>query len=273
MPELPEAETIVRGLAGRLPGRTITGVHVKHADVLAGLSAPAFGRALRGRRIEGVERRAKKVVLRLDDGRRLVVNLGMTGGLVLSRSPRAAEATHVAVQLDLDDGESLLYDDSRRFGRLELLDPEGWERKHAALGAEPLAPEFTGKALFELTQRSRTPIRNWLLDQRRVAGVGNIYAAEALFRARIRPDRPANTVTLRQATRLRDALCDVLGESIAARGTTFSDFRDEQGEAGAFSRWLRVYGREGEPCLKCGRPIRRAVLTNRSVFFCSHCQR
>jgi len=273
VPELPEAETIVRGLASRLPGRTITGVHVKHADVLPGLTPAAFGRALRGRRFEAVERRAKKVVLRLDDGRRLVVNLGMTGGLVLSRSPRAAEATHVAVRLDLDDGEQLLYDDARRFGRLELLDPEGWERKHAALGAEPLADDFTGKVLFELTQRSRTPIRNWLLDQRRVAGVGNIYAAEALFRAGIDPARPAKTVTRRQATKLRDALRDVLAESIAARGTTISDFRDEQGEAGAFARWLRVYGREDEPCVKCGRPIVRAVLANRSSFFCRHCQR
>lgn len=272
MPELPEVETIVRGLAGRLPGRRVVDVRVKHADVLAPLSATAFRQAMRGACFESVVRRGKNLVLAMEGGRRLVVNLGMTGRLVLSESPRAKDLTHVAVRFDLDDGQALLYDDARRFGRLQLYDDRAWAGRDSDLGAEPLGP-LTSDAFFELTQASRTPIRNWLLDQRRVAGVGNIYANEALFRAAIDPVRPARALSREEAARLLLALRDVLQEAITARGTTFSDYRDDQGESGGFAPRLRVYGRAGEPCLTCGRPIERAVLTNRSVFFCTTCQR
>jgi formamidopyrimidine-DNA glycosylase len=273
VPELPEAETIVRGLAGELPGRRIVGVHVRHADVIAPLGPTAFGRALRGGRVQAVGRRAKKVVLMLEEDRLLVVNLGMTGRLVLDSAPGAAQLRHVAVRLDLDDGRSLLYDDVRRFGRLELHDAASWARRSATLGAEPLERDFTAAGLFALTRRSRSPIRNWLLDQRRVAGVGNIYANEALFRARLRPDRPAHSLKRAEVGRLHGALREVLAEAVAGRGTTISDYRDERGEPGEFADRLRVYDRTGEPCRVCGTPIERAVLANRSLFYCPRCQR
>lgn len=310
MPELPEAETIARDLRRSTLGRRLLGAEVEHADVLTPPLTPAgLDERVRGRVLGDVGRRGKNVVLRLEplepptgrDGGpgpvsswvesprgggeppappgveaevplRLVVNLGMTGRLVPGRSPRARELRHVAVRFPLDEG-ALLYDDVRRFGRLELLGPAGWRRRDGELGLEPLSDAFTPGALHDLTRRSRTPIRNWLLDQRRVAGVGNIYAAEALFRAGIAPDRPASSLSRRRTARLREALRGVLEEAIAARGTTVSDYRDGEGEPGGFGPRLQVYGREGQPCPRCGRRVRRAVLTNRSVFFCSRCQR
>jgi len=274
MPELPEAETIARDLRRRVVGRKVTGVKVTHADVLgAGLTSKSISERLAGRRIAEVGRRAKNVVLRFEDGPVVVVNLGMTGRLVVSEAPKASELRHVAVRFDLDHGGALLYDDVRRFGRIDVYAPETWEEKQRELGVEPLSEEFTPERLHELTQRSRSPIRNWLLDQRRVAGVGNIYANEALFRARIHPARPANTLSRSEATRLRDAIRDVLTEAIKVRGTTLRDYRDANGETGGFEPLLRVYGREGRPCPVCGTPIERTVIGNRSAFYCPHCQK
>jgi formamidopyrimidine-DNA glycosylase len=202
----------------------------------------------------------------------LLVNLGMTGRLVVSTAPRAVELRHVAVRFELDEG-TLLYDDMRRFGRMDLYDANTWPARDASLGLEPLSDAFTGEALYALTRRSISPIRNWLLDQRFVAGVGNIYANEALFRAGVRPTRRANKLTRKDAVMLRDALRDVLTDSIEARGTTISDYVDGSGEPGNFDLLLRVYGREGEPCLQCGHEIFRIVLTNRSAFYCRNCQK
>ena len=274
MPELPEAETIVRALRTRLPGARVTGVSVKHSDVLApGLTGRRLGSRLRGRRITDVTRRGKNVILVFEDELRLVINLGMTGRVVTSDAKRAEEMRHVAVRFALDDGRTILYDDIRRFGSLDLRDAEGWRERDAELGLEPLGDEFTGEALWAITRKSVSPIRNLLLDQRKVAGVGNIYANEALFRAGIRPTRRSNRITRREAAALRNHLRDVLNESIANRGTTISDYRDAFGESGGFVQWLRVYDRAGEPCLVCGTPIRRVVLTNRSAFYCPVCQR
>jgi formamidopyrimidine-DNA glycosylase len=274
VPELPEAETIVRALRSRLPGARVERVSVRHADVLApDLTPRRLASRLRGRRIEDVTRRGKNVVLVFEDELRLVINLGMTGRVVTTDAPRAAEMRHVAVRFELDDGRAILYDDIRRFGCLDLRDAEGWHRRDAELGLEPLSDAFTPEALWALTRGSTTPIRNFLLDQRRIAGVGNIYANEALFRAGIRPTRRSHRVTRREASALRDHLRDVLQESIDNRGTTISDYRDAFGESGGFVQWLRVYDRAGEPCVVCGTPIRRVVLTNRSAFYCPVCQR
>jgi formamidopyrimidine-DNA glycosylase len=272
MPELPEAETIARDLDPRLRGARVIGADFHHADVLA-RPPEEFGDSLLGRTIRGVERRGKNVVLVFEDGGRLVVNLGMTGRLVLSDARRADECRHVAVRLLLEDGRALLYDDVRRFGHLELYEPETWPARDAELGLEPLGERFTGDELWHLTRRTRTPVRNFLLDQSKVAGVGNIYALEALFRAGIRPARRAHRITRAEAARLRDTLRDVLSEAIVNRGTTFSDYRDAAGEAGGFEPLLRVYGREGSPCPACGTAIKRTVLTNRSAFYCPACQR
>ncbi len=272
MPELPEAETIARDLDPRLAGRRITAVRVTHDDVLA--SPPeAFADSTVGRTITGVGRRGKNVVLHLDDAGRLVVNLGMTGRLVTSDAPRAGELAHVAVAFELDDRRDLLYDDTRRFGLLQRYGAEAWAARDLELGLEPLSDALTADALWALTKATRTPVRNFLLDQRRVAGVGNIYALEALFRAGIRPTRRGHRITRAEAGRLRDALRDVLARAIEHRGTTFSDYRDGSGEAGGFEPLLEVYGREGRPCRRCATPVKRTVLTNRSAFYCPECQR
>jgi formamidopyrimidine-DNA glycosylase len=220
-----------------------------------------------------VGRRGKNVVVEFDGGLKLVVNLGMTGRLMASDVPRAGEMRHVAARIKLEDGRSVLYDDARRFGRLDLRDETSWAARDADLGVEPLSEDFTGERLFALTRASIVPLRNWLLDQRRVAGVGNIYANEALFRARVRPTRRARYLTRAESLHLRDGLRAVLTESIEARGTTVDDYRDGEGESGGFQLQLQVYGRNGEPCFRCGTPIKRIVLTNRSAFYCPQCQR
>lgn len=272
MPELPEAETIARDLDPRLAGATVAAATVHHDDVIAG-SADDFARDLAGRTFAGVGRRGKNVVLRFEDGGRLVVNLGMTGRLVLSDAPRAGELAHVAVRFALEDGRTLLYDDTRRFGLLQVFDVAGWHTRDAELGLEPLDDAFTAEALHAMTRRTRAPIRNFLLDQYKVAGVGNIYALEALYRAGVRPTRRARTLTRAETARLRNALRAVLRQAIENRGTTFSDYRDGGGEAGGFEPLLQVYGREGTPCPACGTSIKRKVLSNRSAFYCPTCQR
>jgi formamidopyrimidine-DNA glycosylase len=273
MPELPEAETIAADLRQRVIGRTVKRVRVTHADILAPtLDPPALERALRGREITAVGRRGKNVMLTFSGDVVLLVNLGMTGRLVVSSAARAAELRHVAVRFDLDR-DALLYDDMRRFGRMDVYDRETWPVRNVSLGLEPLSDAFTAEALHTMTRRSITPIRNWLLDQRFVAGVGNIYANEALFHAGVRPTRRARTLTRKETARLRDALRDVLAHAIRVRGTTISDYRDGNGEVGGFDALLQVYGRSGDDCVTCGSEIRRIVLTNRSAFYCRRCQR
>lgn len=271
MPELPEAETLVRGLRPVLTGRRIEQARIHHADVLR-VPARAFRARVRGRRIEGVTRRAKNVVLELDDGV-LVVNLGMTGwlapvGVAGRRPPRP---THPAVTFRLDDGR-LVFDDVRRFGCVEALDREEWRRRSDTLGPEPLGPDFTVPGLRAALAASRSPLRSWLLDQRRVAGVGNIYACEACFRAGIHPAQRAHTVDEGRARALHAAIRDVLGAAVEAGGTTIRDYRNADGEPGTFVRRLQVYGREGEPCVRCNTPVERTVFGNRSAFFCPACQ-
>ncbi len=274
MPELPEAETIARDLHEGAAGRTITRVRVHRTDILApGTTRARLTRVLRGRRFEAAGRRGKNVVLTFDGDWRLVVNLGMTGRIVTSDAPLAPGLGHIAARFDLDDGRSLLYDDARRFGRLDLRDPDGWIERSAQLGVEPLSPAFTADWLLAATRGSRVQLRNWLLDQRRIAGVGNIYANEALFRAGVRPTRRAYRLTRAEAARLRDAVRDVLAEAIAARGTTLSDYRDAGGEKGGFQFRLRVYDRAGLSCVRCRKTIKRVVLSNRSAFYCPACQR
>lgn len=272
MPELPEAETIVRGLRPVVTGARVQRTRVQHDDVLE--STPArFARDLKGHAITDVSRRGKNVVLVLDGPAYLVVNLGMTGGLYpLAAGQRSPRVTHPAVRLYFEAGGQLVYNDARRFGRLRFLDPRAWGDWSRSLGPEPLSPEFTPEVLASGLGASRTPVRNWLLDQRRLAGVGNIYASEALHRAGIDPRRPASSIAPRDCAGLHRSLVDVLGEAIRSRGTTIRDYRDATGDGGGFGPRLRVYGREGEPCLTCGTAIRRVVFGNRSAFLCPSCQ-
>jgi formamidopyrimidine-DNA glycosylase len=274
VPELPEAETLARGLRPLIPGSVVRRTRVIHEDVLRG-SARSFRADLAGRTITAIDRRAKNLVLELDGGEGvLVVNLGMTGRLVPVGFPGAdrGRPTHPAVRFGFGEGRSLVFDDVRRFGCLEVFDAAAWDERSRLIGPEPLAPEYRWTRLHGDLQRSRTPLRNWLLDQRKIAGVGNIYANEACYRARVRPDRPAREVDEGEARALYRGIREVLQEGIEHGGTTLRDYRNADGEPGGNQRRLRVYGREGAPCPSCATPVERIVIGNRSAFFCPRCQ-
>jgi formamidopyrimidine-DNA glycosylase len=203
----------------------------------------------------------------------LVVNLGMTGRLLLHRSrDRNDSPSHIAVHLSLESGESLLYADTRRFGRLALYSEEEWEEESKRLGPEPLGKGLNGEAFHRLLAGSKAPLRSWLLNQERLAGVGNIYACEALHRAGIHPLRTGGSLDPRESDRLLRALRKVLRQAIEAQGTTLRDYRTASGQEGGFLPFLRAYGREGQPCLKCRSAIVRMVFSNRSAFLCPACQ-
>jgi formamidopyrimidine-DNA glycosylase len=273
MPELPEVETTVRGLRRPLLGAKIVRTRVLKPDVLR-VSARSFRCALAGRTVTEVGRRAKNILIELDGGSRLVVNLGMTGRVILSKQPGSLPfSTHPAVRFSLEDRRSLVYDDVRRFGGLEVLSAAAWEERDARLGPEPLLPGFTAELLHEGLGASTSPVRSWLLDQRRIAGVGNIYAIEALFRAGVLPSRLSNSISREEACRLHRAIRKVLRDAIDRRGTTLRDYRDVDGEPGGNAPSLLAYGRAGEPCPRCGDSIQRVVFGNRSAFLCSSCQR
>jgi formamidopyrimidine-DNA glycosylase len=288
MPELPEAETIVRGLRPSLRGRRLGRTEVIHSDVVEG-EAGAFTAQLQGRPVREVGRRGKNVILRLGgvsgggnasrgDDLLLVVNLGMSGRLLFRplddpRPPPSHPAVRTQVHgMDGTPAGALVYHDPRRFGRLQLLPPEAFRRWSGSLGPEPLSRGFTARRLEDDLLRSSSPVRSWLLDQRRVAGVGNIYANEALFLARIHPQTPGFSVGVRRARSLHRALRRVLREAVASRGTTLRDYRTADGGEGSYAVVLRVYGREGEPCLRCGTRVERTVFGNRSAFLCPRCQ-
>ncbi len=269
MPELPEVETIVRGLRPTLPGKTIEQIRVLHPDVLR-QPRRDFSARLKGRIFESVQRRGKNIVLSLTEGVVLVVNLGMTGRLVWAGD--AARTTHPAARFTLNDGPVLVYDDVRRFGRLEAMDETAWALRDQRLGPEPLSSTFTARRLHADLSRSISPIRSWLLDQRRVAGVGNIYANEALHLAGIHPQRSPKSMTEGEARKLHRALRRTLRSAVENRGTTLRDYRDASGNPGGNASKLRVYGRGREPCLRCSTRICRLVFGNRAAFYCPSCQ-
>jgi formamidopyrimidine-DNA glycosylase len=273
MPELPEAETIVRGLRPAITGSRITRVEVLKPDVLRE-SRRSFSPKVRGRTIRAVERRAKNVLVLLDGERRIAVNLGMTGRLLpFAAPPRGTERpTHPAVRFRFSDGSILVFDDTRRFGTVECLTDDEWTVREARFGPEPLDPAYTASDLHRAMSTSRSPVRSWLLDQRKIAGVGNIYAAEALFLSGIHPLRAARSVTTNEAERLHGTVRDVLSDAIDEGGTTIRDYRNAIGGSGGYQKLLWVYGRDEETCRRCGSIIERVVLSNRSAFFCPTCQ-
>ncbi len=272
MPELPEVETVVRTLRAPLVGRTISRTQVRRPDVVSG-GARRLARSLHGRRIELVSRRAKNILVTLDDARLLRVHLGMTGKLLFV--PRGARGwtPHACVRLRLEGGGSLVYDDVRRFGGLEVLDPAQWRERERRLGPEPLDPAYGPGDLRAALRSSRSPIRSWLLDGRRVAGVGNIYANEALFLAGVVPTRPARSLSDDEVAALHAGLRSTLSRAVELGGTTLRDYVDGDGNRGRFAENLSVYGREGLPCPTCGRAVERLVFGGRSAFACPGCQR
>jgi formamidopyrimidine-DNA glycosylase len=273
VPELPEAETIVRGLRPGLVGRTIRATEVIHASVLREPTR-RFANKVKDHRIVEVGRRGKNVLLRLEAERLVAVNLGMTGRLLLTagREDGPVDSRHPAVRFGLDDGEALVFDDTRRFGTVECMDQHHWQARSDRMGPEPLEASFTGKVLWDRLHRSRSPVRSWLLDQRKVAGVGNIYANEALFLAGIHPQRLARSVSRLEAGALHRGIRSVLRKAITSGGTTLRDYRTATGEEGRYAQSLQVYARDGEACSRCRTEVRRVVFGGRSAFFCPRCQ-
>jgi formamidopyrimidine-DNA glycosylase len=274
VPELPETETIARDLDREIAGRNVVAVHVRRADVLREVGARALMKRVVGAQITGAWRRAKLVVLDLSTGERLVVQPRFTGALLIDAGDLPErERQYSTVELVLDDGRSLHYRDIRRLGTVALMNAERFARYTSSLGIEPLDRAFTADHLSVLLRASRQAVKKVLMDQRVVVGIGNIYANEALWRARIDPSRAAKTVTTPKASELRDSIVAVLTESIAHRGTSFRDYRDASGERGGFVEHLAVYGRAGEPCLRCGRRLLGThAIDGRMTVLCAHCQ-
>ncbi|HEY2374465.1 MAG TPA: bifunctional DNA-formamidopyrimidine glycosylase/DNA-(apurinic or apyrimidinic site) lyase [Gemmatimonadaceae bacterium] len=274
MPELPETETIARDLDRDVSGARITGVVVKKADVLREVSARELAKRLTGTSITRGWRRAKLVVLDLSSGDHLVVQPRFTGALLIDAGNLPdREKKYSTVEFELHDGRSLHYRDIRRLGTVALMRHARFERYSSALGIEPLDPAFTAEHLSVLLRGSRQAVKKVLMDQREVVGIGNIYANEALWRAGIDPSRAANRLIPEEAARLHSGIVDVLTESIAARGTSFRDYRDASGERGGFVERLAVYGRAGEPCPRCAaRLVGTHAIDGRMTVLCARCQ-
>ena len=274
MPELPETETIARDLDRAIAGARITAVRVTKPDVLREVTAKELPRRITGSSIERAWRRAKLVILDLSSREHVVVQPRFTGALLIDAGDLAdEERRYSTIELRLDDGRSVHYRDIRRLGTFALMSPSRFADYTARLGIEPLDPAFTGEHLSVLLRASRQAVKKLLMDQRHIAGIGNIYANEALWRARIDPSRAAARVSTTEAHALRHAIVDVLGESIEARGTSFRDYRDASGGRGAFVERLAVYGRQGQPCLRCAaRLVGTHAVDGRMTVLCARCQ-
>ncbi len=275
MPELPEVETIRRQLAPALEGRVLESVAVLDARWCEPAAPAEVEDALRGRRIERAARRGKYLVLELEDDVHLVMHLRMTGNLLLVRpEDDHPQRPHLRVRIGLDSGKRLLFVDVRRFGTGVVLLGSAARAAYfdARLGVEPLSPGFTGEALRALARGRRAPVKAFLLSQERIAGVGNIYADEALFRARIHPLRPVGTLRPAQVEALREAVVDSLEAGIDSRGATIDDFRNADGARGSFQERFLVHRREGEACPVCGTPIRKLRAAGRGTYVCERCQ-
>jgi formamidopyrimidine-DNA glycosylase len=270
VPELPEVETIRRHLAPHVEGRRLERLSVLDPRWCRPLAPAELADAVEGRTLERLGRRGKYLVWELAGDVYLLVHLRMTGTLLLDPP---GEPLYNRVWLDLSE-HRLAFTDPRRFGTGELaLGPDALDAFFAErLGVEPLGDEFTSAHLHGLAKGSRAPIKAFLLDQKRVAGVGNIYADEALFRARIHPHRPANRLTRTQSGALRDAIVATLEAGIEAKGATIDDFRDPDGVSGSFQDRFLVHLREGEPCPRCGGRVRKLRAAGRGTYVCERCQ-
>ena len=276
MPELPEVETVRGQLAPHLEGRRIVQASVLDPRWCAPAPPEETEDAVGGRLVESVDRRGKYLTLALEDEVFLVMHLRMTGNVLLVDVEQdTVGRPHLRVRMVLDDDRRVLFVDQRRFGTGVVLLGEAalLEYFESRLGVEPLSPDFTAEALRALARGRRGPVKAFLLSQERIAGVGNIYADEALFRARIHPLRPVGTLRRPQLAALRDAVVESLQAGIDARGATIDDFRHADGATGSFQNEFLVHRREGEPCPRCGTAIRKIRAAGRGTYFCPKCQR
>ncbi len=288
MPELPEVETVRRGLAPAMVGARIERIEVRRGDIRFPFP-PGFSERLTGKRIEGLTRRAKYLLVALDSGETLIAHLGMSGSFRIEEAfvgefhhPRSKDPKHDHVVLHLSNGKVVTYNDPRRFGFMDLAGANALDRhpRLAELGDEPLAAEFDGARLATLFAGLRAPLKSALLDQKRIAGLGNIYVCEALFRANLSPFRPAGGLATakggptRAARALAKAIRAVLEEAIEAGGSTLRDHRQADGELGYFQHRFAVYDREGASCPNpgCRGTIARDAQSGRSTFYCADCQ-
>jgi len=274
MPELPEVEVIRRGLASTLTGRKITRVVIQNRRLRLPLPRGRLKGWVEGREVTSVSRRAKYLLITMESGARLVIHLGMSGrlGVVTAGAPRR---NHDHVRFVLDGGLELRFNDARRFGSVQVVTPESGDGAElfAGIGPEPFSRAFSAAYLLARTRKRKMPIKSLLMNGSVVAGIGNIYANEALFVAGIDPARPAGGLDRDDCHRLVRGCRQVLERAIACGGTTIADFVNSAGVPGSFQCELQVYGRDGEGCRGCGGPIRRRVLAGRATYSCPACQR
>lgn len=274
MPELPEVETTRRGLALKLEGRRIARIEARRPDLRFPLPKN-FAKTIQGRRVEALERRAKYILVRLEGDLVWMIHLGMSGRMVMRQGWPNDIGPHDHVIFGTDEGWAVTFNDARRFGMMDLV-PAGKLAEHrllAGIGPEPLAAAFTPAVLRQALAGKKTPMKAALLDQTVVAGLGNIYVSEALFRAGISPERAANSVKPEKLEKLVPAIKAVLTEAVEAGGSSLRDYVQSDGELGYFQTRFRVYDREGQPCVTCKSAVRRIVQSGRSTFFCKRCQK
>jgi len=287
VPELPEVETIRRQLEPELEGRRIERLEVLDERWSRPIAPAVLEKAVSGRRIEGLGRRGKYLLLALDSDQTLVMHLRMTGNLVLVEGEekidpsegmrlyegeRSTSERHLRARFELEDGRELWFTDPRRFGEAFLIDDADLADRFARLGVEPLSDQFTPEALGERAAGRVAPLKSFLLDQSHIAGIGNIYADEALFRARLHPLSPAGSMRPEHHLALRDAVVEALEAGLVHGGASIDDYRDGRGEMGEMQDEFLVHTREGEPCPSCGGPISRIVVSGRSTYYCPSCQ-
>jgi len=274
MPELPEVETIRRQLEPAIVGRRIESAEVLDERWTRPKPPGEMERVLQGRTIEAVERRGKYLILGLDGGRALVMHLRMTGNLLLAPHESPPEPRHLRVRIHLEDGSELWFTDARRFGHGVVLDGVELEEYFTTrLGVEPLSEALTPDEIARLAKGRRAPLKSFLLNQVGIAGIGNIYADEALHRAELHPLSPAGSLKPQDCERLRLGIIGALEMGLSAGGASVDDYRDARGERGGMQEEFLVHTREGKPCPRCGAEIRRIVVAGRSTYFCPSCQR
>lgn len=277
MPELPEVETVRRGLDAEVVGRKVISVSATGARTVRRYGAGELQDRLEGRVLEAAGRHGKYLLVSLDGDDHLVIHLRMSGQLLLVRDPSLPLAPHTHVRVGLDDGRELRFVDPRTFGEVFVsrgLGERGLPVELGGIGVDPLVDGLTGKSLASILAGRRSFLKVALLDQHLVAGIGNIYGDEILFRAKVRPDRRSGTVSMREAGRIAGESVEVLTQAVGAGGSTLADARytNLMGEWGEFQHQHAVYGRESQPCVRCGRPIVRVRLGGRSSFYCGKCQ-